>query len=72
MYEVRVLPCSGTGGATVKAHFCSHASCNDTRGEEVDVLLTTSSEDDSGWTLTQFSSDFNPVAVRLSEVDSNW
>ena len=71
MYDVRVLPCSGTSGATVKAYFCSHASCDDTTGEEVEVELTTSSEE-SGWTLTQFSSDFNPVAMRLSEVDSNW
>ena len=71
MYDVRVLPCSGTRGATVKTHFCSYGSCDNTTGEEVEVLLTTS-EDDSGWTLTQFSSDFNPIAMRLSEVDSNW
>ena len=71
MYDVRVLPCSGTGGATVKAHLCSHGSCDGTEGEDVDVSLISSSEDNSGWTLTQFFSDFNPVAMRLSEVDSN-
>lgn len=72
VYDVRVKACSNTSSGSVQAYFCSHTSCDGTIGEEVEVTLTLTGGEEGGWTLTEFSSGFNPVAMRLSGVDESW
>lgn len=72
VYDIRVKACSGTSTGSVQAYLCSHASCNGTVGEEVEATLVLSSREEGGWTRTEISSGFNPVAIRLSEVDDSW
>lgn len=70
-YDVRVKACDETNSSSVMGYFCSHSSCNGTVGEEVQVPLQMNDEV-GGWTLTQFNSTFNPVAMRLEKVDESW
>lgn len=70
-YDVRVQACAGTSSSSVIAHFCSNSACDTTFGEEESVELEMSDED-GGWTTTSFPLSFNPLAVRLEEVDETW
>eukprot|EP00903_Cladosiphon_okamuranus_P013114 g12232.t1 len=70
-YDVQVQACAGTSSASVVAHFCSNTACDGEVGEEESVEFTMSSEA-GGLTTTSFALPFNPLAVRLEEVDDTW
>lgn len=71
VYDIFVRACSVSTYSSVQAYFCSHAACDGTIGEEVQVLLEMNHGDDR-WTWTPFSSTFNPVAMRLELADEDW
>lgn len=71
MYDVKVQACAGTTSSSVMAYFCSNAACDLVYGEEEEVELVMDGED-GGWTTTSFPLSFNPLAVRLEEVDDTW
>lgn len=64
--------CAGTSSSSVLAYFCSNSICDGGDvGEEEPVELEMTAED-GGWTTQSFALPFNPVAVRLEEVDDTW
>ena len=69
-YDVRLKACAGTSSASVEAYFCSHSACNGTIGEEELVRLEMN-DVEGGWTDISFPLPFNPLGVRLEEVDGD-
>ena len=68
---MQVKACDGTSSSSVLAHFCSNSACDGTIGEEESHELTMNDQD-GGWTISSFALPFNPLAVRLEEVDETW
>lgn len=69
-YDVKVKACSDTKSSSVQAFFCSTSDCDGTDEEET-VMLTLGDEE-GGWTTTEVSLGFNPIGMRLEEIDETW
>lgn len=69
-YDVKVKACSSTKSARVQALFCSSYACDGTDEEE--AITLTMGDEQGGWTTTEVSLAFNPIGMRLEEVDETW
>lgn len=72
--------CEGQGGpSTVLASICSESRCNESIGDVVSFSLASSRDGGGarkkgGWTTTEVSAGFNPVAMQLNNEggDGSW
>lgn len=68
-YDVRVQACSGSESTFVKAVFCSLGPCNSAYVDELETTLEAGSVGGE-WTSTKVPIQFNPLAMRLVELDA--
>lgn len=71
-YDVRIKACSGTSSSSILAFFCSYAGCDGGALGEEEAVVLEMNDVDGGWTDISFPLTFNPLGVRLEEVNATW